>query len=136
TRFVTRVQHNRKVEVENISLRDAVETATAIVERDVPLSRRTARGSGSKQRRIHPPRDSRTAQLSVAARTVVISRPLSAPAECAEELTLNVVRVWESEPPAEQPPVEWLLYTSEPIDTPDDVLRVVDWYRARWTIEE
>ncbi len=25
---------------------------------------------------------------------------------------------------------------SEPIDTPDDVLRVVDWYRARWTIEE
>ena len=134
TRFVIRVQHNRKVEEE--SLRKTVETATAIVERDVPLSRRTARGSGSKQKRIHPPRDSRTARLSVAARTVVISRPQSASAECAAKLTLNVVRVWESEPTAGQPAVEWLLYTSEPIDTPDDVLRVVDWYRARWTIEE
>jgi hypothetical protein len=66
----------------------------------------------------------------------VISRPQSAAAECAEELILNVVRVWESEPPADQPSVEWLLYTSEPIDTPNDVLRVIDWYRARWTIEE
>ena len=134
TRFVVRVQHNRRVE--NASLREIVETATAIVERDVPLSRRTARGSGSKQKRIHPPRDSRTARLSVAARTVVISRPQSAAAECAKDLALNIVRVWESEPPADQPPVEWLLYTSEPIDTPNDVLRVVDWYRARWTIEE
>jgi hypothetical protein len=134
TRFVIRVQHNRKVE--NTSLRETVETAIAIVERDVPLSRRTARGSGSKQKRIHPPRDSRTARLSVAARTVMISRPRNAAAECAKDLTLNVVRVWESEPPADQPPVEWLLYTSEPIATPDDVLRVVDWYRARWTIEE
>lgn len=134
TRFVIRVQHNRKVE--NASLREVVETATATVERDVPLSRRTARGSGPKQRRIHPPRDSRTARLSVAARTVVISRPLSAAAESATDLTLNVVRVWEPEPPTDQAPVEWLLYTSEPIDTPDDVLRVVDWYRARWTIEE
>jgi hypothetical protein len=116
TRFVIRVQHNRKVE--NTSLRETVEAATAIVERDVPLSRRTARGSGSKQRRIHPPREFRTARLSVSARTVVISRPASAAGECAANLTLNVVRVWEPEPPADQPPVEWLLYTSEPIDTP------------------
>ena len=29
-----------------------------------------------------------------------------------------------------------MLYTSEPIDSDEQVLKVVDWYRARWTIEE
>jgi len=33
-------------------------------------------------------------------------------------------------------PVDWLLYTSEPVDKEEQLLRVVDWYRARWTIEE
>ena len=28
------------------------------------------------------------------------------------------------------------MYTNEPIDTPEQILQVVDWYRARWTIEE
>jgi len=27
-------------------------------------------------------------------------------------------------------------YTSEPVDKEEQLLRVVDWYRARWTIEE
>ena len=26
--------------------------------------------------------------------------------------------------------------TTEPIDTVEQVLRIVDWYRARWVIEE
>jgi hypothetical protein len=46
------------------------------------------------------------------------------------------VRVWEPEPPENEPPVEWLLYTSEPIDDVEQILKIVDWYRARWTIEE
>jgi hypothetical protein len=32
--------------------------------------------------------------------------------------------------------VEWLLYTTEPIATVAQVLRIVDVYRARWRIEE
>jgi hypothetical protein len=32
--------------------------------------------------------------------------------------------------------VEWLLYTSEPVEDAEQMLQVVDWYRARWTIEE
>ena len=33
-------------------------------------------------------------------------------------------------------PVDWLLLTSEPIDTDEQILEVVDIYRARWLIEE
>ncbi len=33
-------------------------------------------------------------------------------------------------------PVEWTLMTTEPIDTPEQILSVVDSYRHRWKIEE
>lgn len=46
------------------------------------------------------------------------------------------MHVREIDAPSEVQPVEWLLLTTESIDTPEDVLTVVDHYRARWTIEE
>jgi len=33
-------------------------------------------------------------------------------------------------------PVEWYLYTTDPIETPEQQLAVVDFYRTRWMIEE
>ena len=52
------------------------------------------------------------------------------------ELTLHVVRVWEPKPPAGAPAVSWMLYTSEPIATKEQLLAVVDYYRSRWVVEE
>ena len=51
-------------------------------------------------------------------------------------LELNVVHVVEIDLPSGEEAVEWYLFTGEPIDTVEDVLRVVDIYRARWLIEE
>ena len=51
-------------------------------------------------------------------------------------IALNVVRVFEPEPPEGVKPIEWLLCTSEPISTSEEVARIIDWYRARWLIEE
>jgi len=51
-------------------------------------------------------------------------------------LDINIVRVWEMDPPQGEAPVEWVLFTSEPIDTASQVSQVVDWYRTRWVIEE
>lgn len=133
-RFVMRVQYDRVLEVGR--LRDAMNHASMQAEREVVLSRRTGKGSGRKQRKSHPPREQRIAQLAIATSEVTIPRPQSAGKDTSSLLSLNVVRVWEPAPPDGQEPVEWLLYTSEPIDTPEQVLRVVDWYRARWTVEE
>jgi IS4 transposase len=44
--------------------------------------------------------------------------------------------VWEVNAPVGTEPVEWRLMTTEPIDTDEQVLRIVDWYRTRWMIEE
>ena len=51
-------------------------------------------------------------------------------------MPVNVVRVWEPRPPKDAEPVEWLLLTSEPVETQAEVKAVVDGYRTRWVIEE
>jgi hypothetical protein len=45
------------------------------------------------------------------------------------------VRVFEIDPPQGQIPIEWFLLTTEPIETEEQLLRVVDIYRCRWVIE-
>jgi hypothetical protein len=44
--------------------------------------------------------------------------------------------VREVETHGDEEPVEWTLVTTEPIDSPQAVERIVDAYRARWVIEE
>jgi hypothetical protein len=131
-RFVIRVQHNRRMEEGR--LRDVLDTTNIYAEREIPLSRRGGK-VGPKQRKIHPQRKRREARVAISATTISILQPQAA-APLREALALNVVRVWEPEPPIGEPPVEWLLYTTEPIETAEQILQVVDWYRARWTIEE
>ena len=110
TRFVIRVQHNRRLE--NGHLREVAEATDIRAEREVALSKRVGK-AGPKQRKIHPARKSRTAQLAIAATRVrLLSNPRAA-ASSRETLELNVVRVWEPEPPEGEAPVDWLLYTSE-----------------------
>ncbi len=50
-------------------------------------------------------------------------------------VTLNVVLVREIDPPEGDEPIEWLLLTSLPIDTPEQVLRVITTCALRWHIE-
>ena len=44
--------------------------------------------------------------------------------------------VRELDAPAGAESVDWIIFTTEPIDTEDQVALIVDYYRARWTIEE
>jgi hypothetical protein len=140
-RFVVRSQHNRWLEREGASrLRDVFAQLECTVDRDAPLTRRKP-SRNPIINKIHPARSARTARLSVAAATVALKRPQTRRAHVdtaalPPSLTVNVVRVWESEPPAGAEPVEWFLYTTEPIETVAQRLAIVDHYRARWTIEE
>jgi hypothetical protein len=140
-RFVIRLSDDRstpeRVEATRTykKLSDVVGGLEGLVEREVPLSPRKGHKLLST-RRIHPARDGRLAKLSFRATPIEIKRPDPLPKELPKTLSLNLVHVLELEPPDGQPPVEWTLLTTEPIATVDDVLRVVDIYRARWTIEE
>lgn len=106
-----------------------------MVEREVTLSERR-RSPFPGGRRLHPPRDTRTAILGIKASTIVIKRPTTQRRELPPSIRVNIVLVEEINPPRGEKPVEWRLFTTEKIDTPRAVERIVDGYRARWRIEE
>jgi len=110
-------------------------TAVPVVGRATEISRR-GKKRPPDQLKSHPPRDAREARLEVEAMRVSVQRPRPLATTLAPWLELNVVHVREVDVPAGQAPVDWWLWTSEPIDTAEQVLRVVDCYRARWVIEE
>jgi hypothetical protein len=138
-RFVVRCQYNRLLQgaAGKLKLRELFSGMNAAAQREVPLQRRTERRTDIL-RKIHPAREARVATLSVAGATVQLKKPKT-PRKYTDEppaLSVNVVRVWEPAPPEGAAPVEWYLYTSEPIETAEQLLAIVDHYRARWVIEE
>lgn len=139
-RFVGRLMHNRLLDADASDGAEKLDQALArvqcVVTREVALSSRPAGLRSPAQKRIHPSRDRRLAKLAIGATRVTLRRPTTQPRDRPAMLPLYVVRVWELETPKGESPVEWVLVTSEPIDTEAQVLQVVDWYRARWTIEE
>ena len=48
---------------------------------------------------------------------------------------MNVVEVREISPPADGTEVHWVLLTSLPVTTAEEILRVIDYYSVRWAIE-
>lgn len=103
-------------------------------EREVPLPHRDASKAAPKSMKAERP--ARLAKLAVCARKVELLRPFYLHEPVAERLPVNVVRVFEPEPPEGQTPIEWLITTNEPIDSVEQIMRLVDVYRRRWIIEE
>lgn len=143
--FITRADTDRHTMGEDgVSerLRTVVTTFEHAVERKVDLSRRKHERLPSKAKTF-PARAPRTARLCVAAAPVALMRPgnyggskYPDRGDLPQVLTVNVVRVWEPDPPHGCTAVEWILYTNEPISSAAEILDVVDHYRARWVIEE
>jgi hypothetical protein len=135
-RFVVRCDAARKLKCEG-GLREVGVLTVQLGER-FPLR-------DGKTAETHPPRKARTAQLTVRAGVVTLRRTRKArdaswsPGGAASQpmtVELNFVEAVELHPPLGETGVRWLLLTSEPIATAEDVLRVVDLYRRRWLIEE
>jgi len=115
------------------TLRAVIAGAHGKIKREVELS---ARKQPSAPRSSHTGRKARSAKLAFSATTVILRRPRYQATSLPEEVQVNVVRVFEPAPPRGDEPVEWVLLTSEPIATKQDVATIVDIYRARWLIEE
>jgi hypothetical protein len=136
TRFVVRINAiTRPLRGTDERLSDVLKRAPVVAKRVVPVSER-GRSPMPTYRRQYPPRRGREATLDVSSGEVVIARPDSANRTPERDLTLNFVRVFEPKPPKGEQPIEWRLWTTEPIDTADQILAIVDDYRCRWRIEE
>jgi hypothetical protein len=116
-------------------MREFVSSCPAVCTRSVPLSKRqkTRFRANTKQKL---PRQSRQATLSIGAGVVALRAPPYCGKDIPQSLPLHVVWVREVDVADEVEPVEWTLMTTDPIDTPEQILAVVDGYRHRWKIEE
>jgi hypothetical protein len=135
-RFVVRVAHDRRVldeDEEGVRLHEVLCNLEPRTSYEIQLSARS-NPLNPTMARSHPSRRARMATVTIAATTVTM--PVPNHRRAAPSFELNLVRVWEREPPEGEPPVEWVLWTTEPIHTNADIRRVVDFYRARWVIEE
>ena len=81
-------------------------------------------------------RSARTAKLEIRAAKLTVGRSAGAGSRGADSLDLHLVQVVEPNPPAGATPIEWWLWTTEPIATEEHVLAIIDAYRARWVVEE
>lgn len=137
-RFVIRVcRDRRQKEVGGeTKMFAAADKGRIFATRTVPLSRRRGR-TFAPDRKIHPPRVERRAELRIRASTHTVLRPLRQALEnCSESLSVNIVTVEEVRTPAGVEPISWRLITTEPVETTAEVEAVVDAYRGRWVIEE
>jgi hypothetical protein len=134
-RFVIRMARDRIVESddERMPLSEALVSLPKYLEREVPLSRRSAK---PMPRSAHGQRQRRVAKLSVSAGKIALRKPRYCDDDLPAGLHVNVVYVKEVDAPKGTDPVAWVLVTTESIETPEQVAAVVDHYRARWLIEE
>ena len=121
-------------------LYEAIERGTFKMSREVVLS--TKRPDRMARLRKAPGRMTRVAHLKVKVTRVDIRHPPYVGGQSRKESTLpravpvNVVHVYEVRTPKGQQPIDWLLLTTLPVDTSDEIEFVIDCYRRRWLIEE
>jgi hypothetical protein len=77
----------------------------------------------------------RTATLTLRYRRLTLPPPAYRAAERLPAVTLDAVLVQERDAPPGVEPIEWLLLTSVPVDSPADGWERVRWYTYRWRIE-
>lgn len=126
-RFVLRAAQNRRItrQGEHEYLWQAAQHAPILGTRVITVEQRGSQKKGLEQ----SARDARTRRqitTTLRATQVEVKEP-------GGHKTLGVNIVYVS---SEDGELEWLLLTREPIDTLEDVQRVVKYYEARWLIEQ
>jgi len=114
-------------------LRDQVLAAPVLYLVELQIRGRQAKTTVEERARRQN-RVTRQAQVEVRAATVTLRAPWR-PDRDLPPITVNVVLVREPNPPTGEAPVEWLLVTTLPIDTAEQVRTIVEYYCVRWCIE-
>lgn len=82
-------------------------------------------------------RKAREAWLAVRFTPVTLCRPQKVDAhDYPESVSLYAVEAKEVTPPAGVEPIHWRLLTTHPVNTMEQALQVIQWYRWRWQVEQ
>jgi hypothetical protein len=85
-----------------------------------------------------PHRAARRAQLTLRFGPISLRRPRTNPGApgLPASVALNLVEAVEMQPPEGVEPVHWRLLTTHDVTDAASAWRIVNWYKARWTIEQ
>ena len=123
--FVIRAFHNR-IDTESAHIMDILSQSAAAgkVKTVIPANH------AAKSRE-------REAVFSVRYKSFNVKKPqiLYREKDLPPFLTLNLISVKEENAPQGCEPIEWLLMTNLELDTVEDAVRAIDFYRHRWKIE-
>lgn len=81
-------------------------------------------------------RKARTAKLEIRACPLILQAPLNGSGRGLPPLALWGVWAYEPQPPAGAQALDWKLLTSVPVTSAEDALERLEWYGARWGIEQ
>jgi hypothetical protein len=115
------------------SLDEALAKAEVRYQKQVDVGARTSLIAGETHARKKS-REARVATISVRAVTVIIRGP-ARPGGKLPDVRLNVVEGVEENPPPGAEPIRWVLLTTLPIGTLEEIAFVLDSYCLRWLIE-
>lgn len=115
-------------------LRESVESQPVVFTHTISVRGRPEALVACETRGRRQPRESRTAEVEVRAATVTLRGP-QRPGGSLSPATVNVVQVRELDPPPDDEPVEWLLVTTLPIATAEQVREVIQYYAVRFMVE-
>jgi hypothetical protein len=122
-----------EADVTGRNIRDRVAASPVLFTQEITIRARDPKTScETRNRRVA--RKSRKAVVEVRAASMTL-RPPERPGISLPEVPVNVVLVSEVDPPEREPSVEWILPTTKPIDTVEQVREIVQNYFVRWMIE-
>jgi Transposase DDE domain len=83
-------------------------------------------------------RSARSAKVRIAFARLDIQRPgrVYGAKGLPKSIPVFAVHIEEIDPPRGEKPVMWLLLTTHNVESLADALQIVEWYRARWTVEQ
>lgn len=138
--LLVRARHDRTIEYEALTeaaaatrtergkLFAVAASAPVAGPRTVTIPRQSDRGK-------QPARPARKAQLEVRVTEVRLQRPRQSSPAAQAEIPVWVVHARETEPPAGEKPVHWVLLCTMPVKTLEDAVRMLRYYARRWVIE-
>ena len=119
---------------EDCDWKEVARNTPLIGRKTVHIREREAKVGNGKTARDRS-RCARTVELEVRKAVVEITRSKNATGKLPKKIKLNLVLCEETQPPEGEDPICWLLVTTLPIDTDQDVNTIIQYYCTRWQIE-
>lgn len=113
---------------------DQVRRTDKIADQTISVRAREAKIGKGKSARSRS-RKARIAELEIRKATIEICRSVHNDKCLPATITVNVVLCEETNPPEGEDPISWMLVTTLPIETAEDVQRIIQAYCIRWQIE-